>query len=86
MKAIGGVEGIVLRTGLARVQRVIGLVLTGLVEEGCIRSSIAAWKEDRAQSLEVLHTLHAWLPLHKAEMLFSSTASVDNSVDERLVV
>jgi hypothetical protein len=33
MIAIGGIEGIALRTGLARVLRVIEHVLTGLVEE-----------------------------------------------------
>ena len=85
MIAIGGVEGIVLRPGPARVQRVIGRILTGQAEEIASAVRLQRGRKDRAQGLEVLHALHACLPLHEAEVLFTSTASVDNSVDERLV-
>jgi hypothetical protein len=84
MIAIGGVEGLVLRAGLARVQRVVWPILTGLVEEAVSAVRLQRGRRDRAQVPEVLHVLDV-SSLHLADVLFCSTASVDNSVDERFV-
>jgi hypothetical protein len=84
MIAIGEVEEIVLRTGQARVEQVVWRILTGWVEEIVSAVRLQRGRMDRAQVPEDLHVLHV-SRLHLAEVLFCSTASVDNSVDERLV-
>ncbi len=85
MIAISGVESIVLRSRLGRVQQVGWRILTDWVEEIVSSVRLQCGRRDRAQVLEVLHLIHV-SPLYLAGVLFHSTASVDNSVDERLVV